>query len=315
MNEIIESIDVNDSYSLIVEKIEAWGRSAIALLPNFIVAVLVLILFWLLAKLVQKWSRKLMERFSSNVGLTTLLVSTLYIVVILTGVFVALSILQLDKAVTSLLAGAGIIGLALGFAFQDIASNFVAGILMATRKPFKVGDILDTNDHFGVVTEVNLRATIIKDPQGQEIIIPNKGVYQNPIKNYSRYSKRRIDLSVGISYGENLQKVKDVVLKAINSLDMIDKKMPVKFVYTGFGDSSIDFDILYWVAQPDQGKYRHAQSEGVMAIKEAFNENDITIPFPIRTLDFGIKGGEKLHESVDQIKKLKTINGNQNPKN
>jgi len=247
--------------------------------------------------------------------LISLLSATLYIAVVSIGTFVALSILQLDKAVTSLLAGAGILGLALGFAFQDIASNFIAGILMATRKPFRVGDILDTNDHFGVVTEMNLRATIIKDFQGQEIIIPNKEIYQKPIKNYSRYSKRRIDLSVGISYGDNLQKVKDVVLEAVNALDMIDKSKPVDFVYKGFGDSSIDFDIFYWVPRPNQMDYNKAVSAGVMAVKQAFDENNITIPFPIRTLDFGIKGGEKLHQSIDKVEFLKTMNSNQNPKN
>lgn len=281
MNEIIQTLNADKAYNLIAEKLESWMQTAIQLLPNFVVAVLVLVLFWLSAKLIKRLTERVMHRFSDNQGLISLLSATLYIAVVAIGTFVALSILQLDKAVTSLLAGAGIIGLALGFAFQDIASNFVAGILMATRKPFRVGDILDTNDHFGTVTEMNLRATIIKDFQGQEIIIPNKEVYQKPIKNYSRYSKRRIDLSVGISYGDNLQKVKDVVLAAINALDVIDKSKPVDFVYKGFGDSSINFDIYYWVSGPNQMEYNKAVSAGVMAIKQAFDENNITIPFPI----------------------------------
>ncbi|MFZ6051651.1 mechanosensitive ion channel family protein [Halocola ammonii] len=315
MNEILQTLNAEKAYNLIAEKLDSWMQTAIQLLPNFVVAVIVLIVFWFSAKLIKKLTERIMHRFSDNKGLISLMSATLYIAVMAIGTFVALSILQLDKAVTSLLAGAGIIGLALGFAFQDIASNFVAGILMATRKPFRVGDILDTNEHFGTVTEMNLRATIIKDFQGQEIIIPNKEVYQKPIKNYSRYSKRRIDLAVGISYGENLQKVKDVVLEAINSIDMVDKSKPVDFAYNGFGDSSINFDIYYWVSQPNQMNYNMAVSAGVMAIKKAFDENDITIPFPIRTLDFGIKGGEKFHQSVNQIEFLKTINSNQNPKN
>ena len=255
MNEILQTINAEKAYDLIAGKLDSWLQSAIELLPNFVVALIVLIIFWLCAKLVKRTTSHLMHRFSNNQGLTSLFSAT------------------------------------------------------------RVGDILDTNDHFGTVTEMNLRATIIKDFQGQEIIIPNKEVYQKPIKNYSRYSKRRVDLSVGISYGDNLQKVKDVVLEAINGLDLVDKSKPVDFAYQGFGDSSIDFNIYYWVSQPNQMNYNLAVSAGVMAVKKAFDENEITIPFPIRTLDFGIKGGEKFHQSVNQIEFLKTINSNQNPKN
>ena len=119
-----------------------------------------------------------------------------------------LSILQLDKAVTSILAGAGIIGLALAFAFQDIAANFISGIFISFRKPIKLGDVVKINDYMGKVEQINLRDTIILTFQGQMVIIPNKDVFQSPIENYSLLGRRRLDLVVGVSYGDDLEKVK-----------------------------------------------------------------------------------------------------------
>jgi len=118
-----------------------------------------------------------------------------------------LSILKLNTAVTSILAGAGIIGLALAFAFQDIAANFISGIFISFRRPLRVGDIVKVKDYMGKVEEINLRDTILRTFQGQTVIIPNKEVFQNPIENFSRLGKRRIDLWIGVSYGKTWRKL------------------------------------------------------------------------------------------------------------
>ena len=107
-----------------------------------------------------------------------------------------------------MLAGAGVLGLALAFAFQDIAANFMSGIFISFRKPINIGDIVKIKDYMGKVTEINLRDSVIRTFQGQLVIIPNKDIFQNAIENYSMWGKRRIDLAVGISYGDDLDKVK-----------------------------------------------------------------------------------------------------------
>ncbi|MEX0648198.1 MAG: mechanosensitive ion channel family protein [Balneolaceae bacterium] len=203
--------------------------------------------------------------------------------------------LNLDGTVTSLLAGAGIIGLALGFAFQDIAANFISGVLLSTRHPFGIGDIIETNEFFGTVQKLNLRNTIILTPQGQIVYIPNKAVFENPFTNYTKNGERRIDLACGISYGDDLEKVKEVTLKAVSGIEHRDKNRDVEFFYSEFGDSSINFLVRFWVNFHLHKDFWEPQSEAIMAIKKAFDDNDIMIPFPIRTLDFGIKGGEKLN--------------------
>lgn len=291
-------MDISKYYDIVVEKIVSWSENFVGMLPNFILALLAFFVFVFIAKYSTKLLRKILNRTIDNPALNNIIGKTLYIAIIIIGTFVALSVLNLEKTVTSLLAGAGIIGLALGFAFQDIAANFISGILMAARRPFKVGDVIETLNHEGVVEKINIRTTELKSFQGQQIIIPNKEVFQNALINNSFNGKRRIDLGVGVSYGDNLEKVKKVTLEAVQSVPGRTQD-ELKLVYGEFGDSSINFTIMIWVEYNNQINFLESQSEAIMAIKKAFDENDITIPFPIRTLDFGIKGGEKLNEVID----------------
>ena len=299
-------MDIQGAFQKLQVKIENWMDALILMLPNFVVAILLVLLFVVLARITRNLVGKLLDRVSHNPAINRLISSVLYIVVIIIGCFIALGVLNLDKTVTSLLAGAGIIGLALGFAFQDTFANFISGVIIATRRPFRIGDIVETNDFFGTVLQMNLRTTVIRTPQAQKVIIPNKSVLQNPITNYSFFGERRIDLEVGISYGEDLEKVKSVTMAAIQQIDDLQKDKDVEFFYKEFGDSSINFEIRYWINFYRQTDYLKARSEGVMKIKAAFDQNDITIPFPIRTLDFGIKGGEKLNEMLIQSGKNKS---------
>ncbi len=123
-------------------------------------------------------------------------------------------------------------------------------------------------------------------------------MFQSPLINNSKNGKLRIDLGVGVSYGDDLKKVKQVAIEAVQEVPgRTDDE--IKLYFTEFGDSSINFFIAIWVNYGGRADYLKSQSEAIIAIKEAFDNNDITIPFPIRTLDFGIKGGEKLNEVMD----------------
>lgn len=233
---------------------------------------------------------------SHSSTLNNLFSSIIFFIVLGIVFFTALSILNLDKAVTSILAGAGIVGLALAFAFQDIAANFISGIFISFRKPLQIGDIVKLEDYMGRVREINLRDTMIETFQGQTVIIPNKNVFQNPIENYSILHKRRFDLKVGVSYGEDLEKVRQVTLDAVKDIEGLSAKEKTSLFFSEFGDSSINFTVRLWMDSAEQLLYNRVGSDAVMRIKKAYDENDIMIPFPIRTLDFGIKGGKPLNE-------------------
>ncbi|HKK44107.1 MAG TPA: mechanosensitive ion channel [Balneolaceae bacterium] len=288
-------MEFTKAYNLVADKLQNWINNLIQMLPNLAVALVVLIVFYVTGKLIKKAVNKLLSKVTHNKTIIHLLETIVSVLVIGIGVFIALSILKLDGAVTSLLAGAGIIGLALGFAFQDIASNFISGIILSIRHPFGIGDIIETNSFYGTVQKMNLRNTIIRTPKGQIVYIPNKNVFENAMLNFTRSGERRIDLSCGVSYGDDLEKAKEVAVEAVKSLDNYNDDKGVEFYYDEFGGSSINFKIRFWVNFRTNPDYWSARSDAIIAITKKFDENDIMIPFPIRTLDFGIRGGEKLN--------------------
>lgn len=287
-------MDINKAYNLIEDKLITWFEGFIKLLPNLAIAVLVIVIGFFLAKLVKKFALKMIRKISHLETINTLFSSFIYILTLGIAMFTALDILNLDKAVTTALAGAGILGLALAFAFQDIASNFMSGIFMSFRRPFNVGDLVKLGDYRGRIKAINLRDTSLTTLEGQRLIIPNKKVFENPIENYSSTGVRRMDLKVGVSYGDDLEKVRDITIAAVESLSGRDTNKEIEFFYEEFGDSSINFNLRVWLVNPEQKTYLNFRSQAVMAIKKAYDESDITIPFPIRTLDFGIKGGKTL---------------------
>ncbi len=283
-----------NAVELVEQKLVSWSKAFIQMLPNLALAALIVVLGWLLARLARMLVGKLLQRFIPSGTLKGLISTSTYLLVMLVALFAALSVLHLDKTVTSILAGAGIIGLALGFAFQDIAANFISGILMAIQRPVRVGELIETGDHFGVVQRIDLRTTELKNQQGIQVIIPNKDIFQSALFNYTRNGTRRVDLQVGISYGEDLEKVERITLDAVRSVEGLLADEPLELFYTGFGDSSIDFELRFWIAAKTQGYYTKQRHLAIKAIKAAYDREGVTIPFPIRTLDFGIKGGQKL---------------------
>ena len=218
-------MDFNNAYQLIAQKLEGWLHDLIRLLPNILLAAIVLVIGIFIAGWIRKLAAKIIAKISHNTTLNGLFASVVYIFFVGIAIFTALSILQLDKAVTSILAGAGIVGLALAFAFQDIAANFISGIFISFRRPLHIGDIVKVKDYMGKVEEINLRDTVLRTFKGQLVIIPNKDVFQNPIENYTLLGKRRFDLAIGVSYGDDLEKVKTVTLNAVKGIPELSGKM------------------------------------------------------------------------------------------
>ncbi|MEO9147146.1 MAG: mechanosensitive ion channel [Ginsengibacter sp.] len=291
---------MNKVYDLISDKLALWLDEIIKFLPNIAIAAIILVLGFYIVKRLKKFIGKITKKIIQNETLHTLFISVIYIFLSGIIIFIALSVLHLDQAVSSILAGAGIITLALAFAFQDIASNFMSGVFLSIRKPLHLGDVVKIKDYMGKVEEINLRDTVIKTFQGQMVIVPNKEVLQNPIENYTLLGKRRMDLNVGVSYGDDLQKVKKITLDAVQGIEGLTDDATTMY-YEEFGGSSINFIIRLWVKTTEQVDFLEIKSEAIIRIKNAYDQNNIVIPFPIRTLDFGIKGGTSLQEIPIQV--------------
>ncbi len=292
------NFDFNQALQQLTDKLTGWVQSAIVALPNVVIAVLAFLLFYFGARAARNLIQRGLDSVSRNRQVNGLIATTSYVALLIVGIMTALSILNLSGVVTSLLAGVGIIGLALGFAFQDLAANFMSGILIAIRQPFELDDVVETNDYVGTIESVSLRSTSVRTFQGQIVLIPNKDIFGNPIVNYSATRKRRVDLSCGVAYGDDLEKARDLAIRAVESIEYLDTSKEVQLFYTEFGDSSINFNVRFWIDFKKQVDYLRAQSDAIMKIKKSYDDNGITIPFPIRTLDFGVVGGEKLAEAL-----------------
>ena len=289
---------VGEAEKLIEEKLGGWFDVVISHIPNFIVAIVIALVFSILARYAGKLMKNVLRRSLDSTQIADLMASIFKVIVLCIGLFIALDFVGLKGTVTSLLAGAGIVGLAIGFAFQDMTENLIAGIAMGIRKPFKAGDVIDTDDVFGSVHSINLRNTLIESFYGQLILVPNKVLFRNVLKNYTTLGVRRIEVPVGISYGDDIEKAKEVIVDKINEFDFVIRKDETAVYAEGFGDSSINLLVWFWIKYPGEPDFMSVRHKGVVAVKQALDEADISIPFPIRTLDFGIKGGEKLDAMI-----------------
>lgn len=281
------------TWNLLVDKLSGWVRQLVLLLPNLAVAVLVVVASWLVARAARLLVMRLLRRVSHSPQVTRLLAQTLFLGIIAAGTFVALGILGLQKTVASLLAGAGILGLALGFAFQDIAANLMAGIYLAVQRPFRSGHLVETKDFFGIIQRVHLRWTELRTQTGQIVLIPNKQVFENPIENFSTTGERRVDLPVGVSYSDDLETVRRVAIRAVEEVSTRKRDREVELFFEKFGESSIDLVIRFWIPfVARHSDYLKARSEAIQRLKKAFDANGISIPFPTRTIDLTAVAGE-----------------------
>ena len=287
-----------DVLTTLTKELSQWGEAAVQMLPNLAVGLALGLVFWLLGKLVRRGLERGLRRTSLGDAPRAIFVRAAHFAVLAAGLMIILSVLHLDKAVTSVLAGAGVVGLALGFAFQDLASNVISGIGLSLRRPFHTGDVIETNDVLGVAEDIRLRTTTVRAFDGKRVLIPNNKIFQEILVNHTDNELRRVELVCGVSYGDDLEKVREVTLKALEGVESRDTRREPELYFDNFGNSSIDYTAWVWIDFKTQKDLRRARSEMVMAIKKAYDANDITIPFPIRTLDFGIKGGETLAEML-----------------
>lgn len=292
--------ELGKTITLLEGKFSNWIADGVLILPNIFLALIVFTITYYLAKYITKGAQIAFSRSIQNRALANFLSVSIKIGINLLGLIVAINILNLDKAVTSILAGIGILGFALGFALQDMTANLVSGIALVVKDdyPFKVGDFIGTGAIEGEVMNIDLRSTSLKTISGQHVIVPNKQIYENSITNYSSLKMRRVDLNVGISYGEDLERVQQVTMEALKEIPFKVKNEPIQFYWEEFGDSSINFRLIVWVKFNNNMEHYKAKHYMVTEIKKAYAGTEITIPFPIRTLDFGIKGGVQLHEEL-----------------
>jgi len=211
----------------------------------------------------------------------------IHYVVLIVGVFVALSVIGIDLSKLALVASALSVGI--GFGLQAIFSNFVSGLIILVERALKVGDYVQLESGvIGVVTEITVRATIITTLENAEVIVPNSEFVNGKVTNWTHTNNYcRLRIPFGVAYGTNKERMRDVVLEAIRELPQTLLDFPGRapaVIMKGFGDSSLDFELLVWVKPEYAAQQSGTRSAFLWAIDSALVAANIVVPFPQRDL-------------------------------
>jgi small conductance mechanosensitive channel len=244
---------------------------------NLISALVVFILGRWLAKLVVKALSNVMKRAKVDETLVNFLGNVFYVALLVVVIIAALDRLGINT--TSVLAVFATAGLAIGLALKDSLSNFAAGVMLIIFKPFRVGDFVEAGGSAGTVEEIRIFSTIMRTPDNREITIPNGQIYSGTIINVTARDTRRIDLVFGIGYGDDLSKARQLIWEVINSDERILKDPEPAVALAELADSSVNIAVRPWVKTSE---YWAVRSDILEKVKQAFDNNNISIPFPQR---------------------------------
>jgi small conductance mechanosensitive channel len=264
------SIDLETLIPQIQEWLAFYGLRIIAAIAIFVIG------RWV-AKGLRSTLKRVMTKNKVDQTLVSFVCSIIYTVLIVFVVIAALN--QLGIQTTSLVAIMGAAGLAVGLALQGSLSNFAAGVLMIVFRPFKAGDYIEGGGVSGTVEEVQIFTTYFTTPDNKEIIVPNSKIMGDNIINYSAKETRRIELVVGVGYGDNLDQARAIIKRILEADTRILKNPEPMIVISELGDSSVNFSIRPWVKTAD---YWRTYFDLLETIKKSFDREGISIPFPQR---------------------------------
>jgi len=274
-----------DALNIILGSVIKMGESFLTHLPILLIALVVLFVTWLVNKLIYKILRSSLRSLRLRTSIIELLNKLVYITVWFIGLLVAAVIVFPDFTPAKLLTVVGLSSIAIGFAFKDIFENFLAGILILLREPFQLGDFIECEGMEGFVEDINIRDTNIRRVDGQRIVLPNAMLFKNPVKVRTDLDRRRITIMCGVAYGEDVDKAREVIHKAVDKLESVDSDKKVQIFAQAFGASSIDFEVTWWTGSSPL-EIRQSRDEVVASVKRALDDAGIEIPFPYRTLTF-----------------------------
>lgn len=262
------------------ENIRQWIRA----LPLFFLAMGVFFVIALGGHFLAKWST-LWQRVTPNPFLTEIVTQVIRVVAIVCGIVVALNLLGATTLMGTILGGAGVIGLAIGFAVRDTMENYISSIMLSVRQPFRANEHVVINEHEGRVIRLTSRATVLMTLDGNHLRIPNAIVFKAVILNYSRNPERRFHFDLGVdAEGDPLVAI-DTGLDAIRRLDFVLASPKPDAVINAVGDSNILITFAGWINQ-EKSDFRKARSLAIRVAKIALEENGFTLPEPIYRLRF-----------------------------
>ncbi|MHC3437379.1 mechanosensitive ion channel family protein [Natrialbaceae archaeon A-gly3] len=183
-----------------------------------------------------------------------------------------------------LLVGAGFLGIVLGMAAQQTLGSLIAGFVLMFSRPFEIGDWIEIDDHEGIVTDISIVDTRIQTFDGECVVVPNDVIGSSMVTNRSKNGRLRIDVEVGVDYEADVDRARELAVDAVSDLEAAASSPPPSVVTTEFGDSAIVLAVRFWTENPNASRVARARTAAISAIKERFEAEGVTIPYPQREL-------------------------------
>ncbi len=271
-------------FSIALQKLDSMGRSLMAILPNLLIGLVVLVVFVFIAGGVRSLVKRLAGGRSQS--LTLLLSRLAYVFVLILGVLIMFTIMIPSFTPTTLLSALGVGGVAIGFAFKDIFQNFLAGVLLLLTEPFRINDQIKYKDFEGTVENIQTRATTIKTYDGRRVVIPNAELFINAVTVNTAYDQRRLQYDIGIGYGDDIAQARQLILEAMQEAPgMLTDPAPEALV-VDLADSTVNIRARWWISPPRRADFMDSQDAVLTAIKNKLSAAGIDLPFPTQQILF-----------------------------
>ena len=271
--------------SMIDNQLANMWNSFVIMIPQIAIAVIILLVTGILASFAVKIVDGLVGKTEIRPSLRNLIETLVKLGIWLLGIFIAAIVVFPGLTVGSLVAGLGIGAVAIGFAFQDIFENFLAGVLIMLREKMRIGDIIEAEGITGKVEHITLRETHVRKLSGELTVVPNSILFKNPVEIFTDETQRRHEVDAGVSYDTDLDHAADVIRKAVEGCDKVDTEKGIDIFAYEFGASSVNYKVRWWSGSKPRDAHE-SRDQVVRAIKRGLDGAGIEIPFPYITHTF-----------------------------
>ncbi|MEM6792217.1 MAG: mechanosensitive ion channel family protein [Myxococcota bacterium] len=272
-------------WHLIHERLQSMHVALVAAVPRILAGLLSLAMTAIVAHLVSRWVPRLVRLRVQRKSLADLTRQLSRITVWVIGVLLAATIVFPTLTLGGVIGAVGLGSVAIGFAFKDIFENFFAGMLILWKFPFENDDVIECQGIQGRVEDVTVRMTLVRQLDGQLVVMPNAVIFKNPVTVRTAQSRRRATVSCQVAFGEPVETAREVIRDAVRGCDRVDDSYPVEVLAADFESSGIRFLVRWWT-DPVPGDERRSRDQVVEAIYGALDAAGISIPFPHRTVVF-----------------------------
>lgn len=266
-------------------ELSALSRDTIQALPNFAAALILLVVFWLLAKLFAAIARGASRSQDTNKLLRQVLSKAVMIPFLILGAYLALRITGLTRLAATVLGGTGLLGIVLGIAFRDIAENFLASLLISMQSSYRVGDTIIVGEHEGIVQSVTTRGTQLMTMDGNHVQIPNSTIYKSVIENVSANPNMRLEFAVGVDYNDSAAEAQNVIFDTLAAHEAVLKDPEPMILIEQLAASTVNLRIYFWINASENSNLK-VRSSVMRMVKQALQQAGLTLPDEAREVIF-----------------------------